>query len=133
MGITKADEIFLQGLAGPQHWTEADARRALAVQEASGEGDAEFGRRYGLRPTRLGWWRRRLREWRPDEVAEAAGGEGTASSAGGFVELMVSAQAGRSAATVRVGDVVVELATLDEAAAQFVASLKRALGDDRCC
>ena len=36
-------------------------------------------------------------------------------------------------ATVRVGSVVVELATLDAAAVSFVAELSQALGDDACC
>ena len=136
MGITKGDEAFLRGLRGPRHWTEADARRALSLLEASGGSAAGFARRHGLRATRLAWWKRRLRDWAQEgqgDLPARADDDATPTNGGGFVELVVGSHPGRAAATVRVGDVVVELTALDETAVRFVASLSRALGDESCC
>ena len=54
MGIKKTELEFLAGLKGPRHWSEEDARRALALQEASGESRAGFARRHGLPPREFG-------------------------------------------------------------------------------
>ena len=37
MSKASADEGFLRGVTGPAHWSEADARRVLALCDASGE------------------------------------------------------------------------------------------------
>lgn len=42
------------------HWSETEARAALATQKKSGESIAAFGRRHGIAPKRLYWWRDRL-------------------------------------------------------------------------
>jgi hypothetical protein len=47
-------------------WTEADARRVLAEWERSGETLEAFARARGLVPQRLAWWRKRMREPRPE-------------------------------------------------------------------
>ncbi len=129
MGIKKTEVEFLAGLKGPRHWSEEDARRALALQEGSGESRAAFARRHGLRATRLAWWGHRLTAWEPDVVGERLDGLG----AGAFVQLVGAREAAtRSAATVRVGHVVVELTTLDAASARFIAALSHALGGEAC-
>jgi len=132
MSITKADAAFLRRIAGPQHWGEDAARRVLALREATGESEASFARRYGLRARRLGWWRRRLEEWTADETAGAPE-HADAELGDGFVELVTRDRPGSAAATVHVGDVVVELAAVDHAGAEFVAALSRALGAAPCC
>ena len=133
MKITKTDEAFLRSLRGPKHWREKDARRTLSLCEASGQGRAAFARRHGLRACRLAWWERRL------AVTSSARSKGApvgmpVTHAAGFVELVVGADAAppSAAGTVRVGGLVVELATLDRAAAEFVAALCRTTGSDPC-
>jgi len=132
MQITKAAEAFLRGLRGRKHWSEADAGRALGFCEASGQSRAAFARRHGLRASRLAWWERRLvaGSARPKHVPGGA----ARTRAPGFVELVVGTDAGphSAAATVRVGEVVVELGTLDAAAVDFVAALCRATGSEPC-
>jgi len=129
MSITKTDEAFLRGLHGPKHWSETDARRVLALHASSGESRAAFARRHALRATRLVWWRRRLEGSAP----VATDGKTALARADGFVRLVVGGGAPSVLATVRVGSVVVELATLDAAAVSFVAELSQALGGDACC
>lgn len=51
---------WLQDLAGPRRWSEADARRVFAEQEASGESIWQFAARVGLLAQRLYEWRDRL-------------------------------------------------------------------------
>ncbi len=130
MSMTKRDEAFLRGLRKPGHWSEADARRALSLCDASGQSRAAFARDHGLRATRLAWWKKRLGEWTsvPPEQAPAARRDER------FVELVAPAGevAVTAVATVRVGHVVVELSTLDGSAAEFVASLSRALEAGVC-
>ncbi len=132
MSITKADAAFLRRIAGPQHWREDEARRVLALREASGESEAGFARRHGLRARRLGWWRRRLEEWTADDAAGSPE-HASAERGDGFVELVKRDRPGSAAATVHVGGVVVELAAVDHAGAEFVAALSRALGAAPCC
>lgn len=131
MSKTSAEEAFLRGVTGPAHWSEADARRVLALWEASGESRAAFARRHGLRATRLAWWSSRLAAW---EEADVEDDTSTDPGAGAFVQLVGTRVATTtwSPATVRVGPVVVELATLDAAGAGFIAALTRALGADAC-
>jgi hypothetical protein len=128
MDIDERDEAFLRGLAGPRHWTEYDATRALALWEASGTSRASFAERYGLRPTRLAWWARRLEAWGDADVRSTAGRTPAESA---FVEL-VSPATTSAAARVRVGPVEVELTTLDAAAARFVIKLARLSGEPSC-
>ncbi len=69
-------------------WTEADARRILAEWERSGDTLEAFARSHCLVPQRLAWWRKRLREPRPEAStaltfvpAAVIGGGGAAPSA----------------------------------------------------
>ena len=132
MSITKADAAFLRRIAGPQHWTEEDAGRVLALREATGDSEAGFARRYGLRARRLGSWRRRLDESKADEAA-GAHEHPDVELGDRFVELVTRERSDSAAATVHVGDVVGELAAVDHAGALFVAALSRALGAAPCC
>lgn len=134
MSITKSERAFLRRVAGPQHWSEEDARRVLALREASGESEASFARRHGLRATRLAWWRRRLGEWTAQADVGADRAEATPTGADdGFVRLVMSTPPqAPTAATVHVGDVVVEFASVDRGAAEFVAALSRALDAGSC-
>lgn len=132
MSITKADAAFLRRIAGPQHWTEEDARRVLTLREATGDSEAGFARRYGMRARRLGSWRRRLDESKADE-ASGAPEHPDVVLGDGFVELVTRERSDSAAATVRVGDVVIELAAVDRAGAEFVAAVSRALEAEPCC
>ena len=131
MSVTKKDEAFLRGLRGRKQWREDDARRALQLCETSGQSRAAFARQYGLRATRFAWWKRRLAEWASPVASE----QGDDAKGARFVELVSGRDDARStppAARVRVGAVVVELGTLDDNAAVFVAALSRALRSDAC-
>ena len=44
------------------NWQEGDARRAIARLEMSGESAAAYERRSGVPASRIGWWRKQLRE-----------------------------------------------------------------------
>ncbi|MBK7156423.1 MAG: hypothetical protein IPL19_29630 [Sandaracinaceae bacterium] len=130
MGIKKTELEFLAGLKGPRHWSEEDARRALALQEASGESRAGFARRHGLRATRLAWWQARLSEWEAEDAPSP-------SPASAWVELLprdvvrASPSVSRALpapARVRVGGIELELSVLDTTAAHFVVELAERMG-----
>ena len=55
-------------LGASRRWTEEEARDALAALEASGESVNAFGRRLGIVPQRLLWWRSRLGRVTPSFV-----------------------------------------------------------------
>jgi hypothetical protein len=133
MKISKTDEAFLRGLHGPKHWSEADAQRALGLYRASGLSRAAFARRHGLRDSRLSWWERRLAASPPGRKRKTKGASRMEADSR-FVQLVAAADAAppHAAATVRVGAVHVEFATLDTAAADFVVALSRAAGGDAC-
>ena len=126
MDITKRDEDFLRGLRRPQHWKEDEARRAMSLLAASGETQAGFARRYGLRVSRLVWWKRRLARRPVEEVAAEV------TSRRDFVELVPSYSGDEVAARLRVGAVEIELRRLDAAAARFVAELARLAETGAC-
>ena len=102
------------------HWTEEDARRVLGELEASGESVTGFARRRGLVPQRLWWWRKRLAERVP-----AVPGGVTAT----FIPVMVRPAEREAAAALELGGGLrVQLRTLDETSAAWVACVARALG-----
>jgi transposase-like protein len=127
MQIGKRDKDFLFGLTGRRHWSEEDAQRVLALQEASGESRAGFARRHGMRATRIAWWSRRLHQSEDGMSGEAASQ---------WVELVAAIPSGGPndppAARVRVAAVSVELMRLDAAAARFVVELARMSEADTC-
>jgi hypothetical protein len=45
-----------------KRWTETEAQQVLAEQVRSGLSDRAFGRKKGLDPQRLWWWRKRLEQ-----------------------------------------------------------------------
>jgi transposase-like protein len=108
MGTTAAERRAAE-LGASRKWTEDDARDALAALEASGESVSAFGRRLGIVPQRLLWWRSRLGRVSPS-----------------FVPVEVR---GTSPAVVVVaGDGTrVEVSTADAASAEWVATMLRSL------
>ena len=132
MALGNRDREFLRGLAGPKHWREVDARRALSLLAASGLMRAAFARRFGLKTTRLAWWSCRL-AMSGDEVRRASSPEPTrAETAARFVELVAAPRVDGVAARVRVGAVELSLHRLDAATAQFVMELAR-LHEEASC
>jgi len=99
------------------HWTEADARRVLAEWKRSGDTLEAFARSRGLVPQRLAWWRKRLREPRP---------EASTSTALTFVPAAVigGGAAGASAMIRLPHGIVIEL---DGASPIWIAALAREL------
>jgi hypothetical protein len=55
-----------------ERWTQEDARRVLAAWQSSGDSLWAFSRRHGLQPQRVGWWKKRLSEWRTSEAVRPA-------------------------------------------------------------
>jgi hypothetical protein len=60
MGRGTGERRVVELMADGRRWTEADARTVLSAWEASGESGCAFGRRFGIVPQRLCWWRSRL-------------------------------------------------------------------------
>jgi transposase-like protein len=85
---------------------------ALAALEASGESVNAFGRRLGIVPQRLLWWRIRLRRSTPSFVPV----EVTGTSPGGPAVVVVAEDGTR-----------VEVSTADAASAEWVATILRSL------
>jgi transposase-like protein len=110
MGRTAAERRAAE-LGASRKWTEEDAREALSALEASGESVNAFGRRLGIVPQRLLWWRSRL-------------GRGRATPS--FVPVEVT---GTSPAVVVVAEdgTRVEVGTADAASAEWVATMLRSL------
>ena len=96
-------------LGASRKWTEEDAREALAAQEASGESVNAFGRRLGIVPQRLLWWRSRL-----------------GRSSGSFVPVEVTSSGPAVVLTMDSGTRI-EVSAADAASAQWVATVMRAL------
>jgi transposase-like protein len=113
MGRTTA-ERRAAGLGASRKWTEEDAREVLAAQEASGESVNAFGRRLGIVPQRLLWWRSRLRRATPSFVPVEVTGTSPA--------VVVVAEDGTR----------VEVSTADAASAEWVATMLRSLRGGRC-
>jgi len=122
MDLTKKEEEYLDGLRGPEQWTEVEARRVLALVGSTGMSRAWFARRFGLTTARLAWWTRRLGK-------EAAVPERQAPA---FVELVAAPKMEGTVACVRVGGVEVALRRLDHEAAAFVAELARLQEEASC-
>jgi hypothetical protein len=106
-------------------WSEAQAKQLLDEWESSGEALAAYARRCAVHPQRLAWWRKRLGGVhrpvaRPAAPAFAPVTVGVACAA---------AERAPIAAAIDFGDSMhVELRTLDDASAQWVATVARALG-----
>jgi len=107
MGRTGAERRAAE-LGASRKWTEEDAREALAALEASGESVSAFGRRLGIVPQRLLWWRSRLKRatlsFVPVEVR-------------GLSTVVVIAEDGTR----------VEVSTSEAGSAEWVATLLRSL------
>jgi hypothetical protein len=91
-------------IADGRRWTESDAREVLSAWEASGESGPAFGRRHGIVPQRLWWWRSRL------------------AAATSFLPVEVRGSPSAVVVTTE-GGVRVEVAAVDEASAEWVATL----------
>ena len=83
-----------------------------------------FCREWGIDPSKLAWWRKRLSAKAPAFV------ELTSLPRQGLAALELTSHAPRAAARARlvIGDVMVEVDGLDEAAAVFLGRLVRELG-----
>lgn len=113
MGRTLAERRAAE-LGASRKWTEEDAREALAALKASGESVNAFGRRIGIVPQRLLWWRSRL-------------GRATPPS---FVPVEVMGGGPAVVLTTRRGTRI-EVSSADAASAEWVATVVRALGGRR--
>jgi hypothetical protein len=60
MGRGTAEQRVVELISDGRRWTEGDAREVLSVWTSSGESGPAFGRRFGIVPQRLWWWRSRL-------------------------------------------------------------------------
>jgi hypothetical protein len=60
MGHECLERRVAELIADGRRWTERDGREVVAAWEASGESGPTFGRRLGIVPQRLWWWRSRL-------------------------------------------------------------------------
>jgi hypothetical protein len=85
----------------------------LGAGEASGESLTAFGRRVGIMPQRLFWWRKRL-----------------AGAAQSFVPVEVTG-GGRAAVVVTERGARIEVSAVDSASAEWVATVVKALGGRR--
>jgi hypothetical protein len=76
MGHGSWERRIAELTAEGRKWTEREAREVLAAWEATGESGPAFGRRFGIVPQRLWWWRSRLSSttssFVPVEVRRAA-------------------------------------------------------------
>jgi hypothetical protein len=72
MGHGSWERRIAELTAEGRKWTEREAREVLAAWEATGESGPAFGRRFGIVPQRLWWWRSRLSCIRPAMGAPGA-------------------------------------------------------------
>jgi transposase-like protein len=112
MGRTAAERRARE-LGASRKWTEEDAREALAALKASGESVNAFGRRVGIVPQRLLWWRSRLGRVMPSFVPVEVTG-------GGPAVVLTTPRGTR-----------IEVSSADAASAEWVATVVRALGERR--
>jgi len=112
MGRTAAERRAAE-LGASRKWTEEDAREALAALKASGESVNAFGRRIGIVPQRLLWWRSRLGRATPSFLPVEVTGSGPA--------VVLTTRRGTR----------IEVSSADAASAEWVATVVRALGERR--
>jgi len=116
MGASATERRVTELGSTRQKWTEEEAREVLGAWEASGEGLTAFGRRLGVVPQRLAWWRDRI-------------GRPKAPPRGSWVPVDVR---GLSAAiVVSEGSTRIEVGVADAGSAEWVALLVRALRGSR--
>jgi hypothetical protein len=65
----------------PKKWTPAHAAKLLDRADALGLSDCAFGKREGIDPQRISWWRKRLERPRPERLVASP------ASAPAFVEV----------------------------------------------
>jgi hypothetical protein len=111
MGRGTAERRVVELMAGGTRWTEADAREVVSAWEASGESGPAFGRRFGIVPQRLWWWRSRL-----------------STRASSFVPVEVTRTEAAVVVTTEEG-VRVEVPAMDAASVEWVAMLVERLRD----
>jgi hypothetical protein len=116
--VTKATERRVTELGSRrQKWTEEEAREVLGAWEASGEGLTAFGRRLGVVPQRLSWWR--------DRIARAK-----SAPRESWVPIEVRGL-GSAAIVVVEGSTRIEVSSADAASAEWVGLLVQALRGSR--
>jgi hypothetical protein len=113
MGQGSSERRIAELIADGTKWTEREARAVLSAWEASGESGAAFGRRFGIVPQRLWWWRSRL-----------------SSTTSGFVPVEVTRTEAAIVVTSERG-LRIEVAMADAASAEWVATLIERLRVER--
>ena len=114
-----------------RRWTEADARCVVEAWQGSGESGNSFGKRLGLVPQRLYWWRDRLRKI--DRKAARAQSKGVQPGMAALVPVAVrdadcTVQAGGTPIVVEADlGLVVQVNRVDATTAAWVAVLARVL------
>lgn len=104
----RAEQRVTELAAEGRRWDEQEAREVVAAWDASGESGAQFGRRYGIDPQRLWWWRGRLRD------------RGSSS----FVPVEVTGAVPAAVVTIEDGTRTrIEVATVDGASAEWITTL----------
>jgi hypothetical protein len=105
MGQGSSERRIAELIGDGRKWTEAEARYVLAAWEASGESGPAFGRRFGIVPQRLWWWRSRL-----------------SSTTSSFVPVEVTKAEAAIVVTIERG-LRIEVAVADAGSAEWVAML----------
>jgi hypothetical protein len=99
-----AERRIAELMAAGRKWRERAAREVLAAWEASGESGPDFGRRHGIVPQRLWWWRSRLSTTRSSFVP-------------------VEVRGAEAAVVVTTEGIRIDVAVADGASAEWVATL----------
>lgn len=122
------------GPRGWKRWGEAEARRTLAAQAASGLGIPEYARREGLNPERLYRWQRAIKPTAPKVAgAPILPSPTVRESALRFIPagVLVSAPGAGPAVMVRVpGGAAIEVASPESTPVTWLAALIQALSGD---
>jgi hypothetical protein len=94
MGHGSSERRVAELVEDGRKWTEEEAREVLAAWQASGESGPAFGRRFGIVPQRLWWWRSRLSSttsrFVPVEVARTEAAIVVTSERGIRIEVAVT-------------------------------------------
>ena len=111
--------------SGTKRWNAAEAERALGAWRASGKSMRAFAERRRLKPQRLGWWKKRLKEWR-------AGGGTAPTDLVPAVLTVPETQTGMPQISLRLGEgVVVEVADTRAVPPEWLLALVRGLREQK--
>lgn len=80
----------------PKRWTSDYAEHVVDRADASGLSDTAFGKREGIDPQRISWWRKRLGRPRPPLARQTGFIEVRAAAATASSEVEIRLRNGRS-------------------------------------